>query len=634
MKYSVAALVGMVLVAAQSVATAENQNLVANPSFELADAEGVVADEWKTRAGIQVERVVGKGRTGNASVRFTDDNPQQGQMLESRRMPARPGGKYTAAAWLRTTQACRPGVYLNFYDFNGRRIEHRYERVAKPADQWQQVVVMQTAPESAWEVAVAIYAYVGDVGVFDADDAELTVVGGDAPGAPGLTPVEPGEKSVYEIGQRRELFVDDFLMDGASGGVTRRLHHPVPREVVLQLDQPWEGETSAYFATVRDGDRVLMYYRGQVAPGSEGQVCCLAESRDGIHFERVQAGLFEYNNSKDNNIVWKGVGAHNFTPFLDSNPEATQDERFKSVGYSHHGGGLGVFGSPDGIHWRELLDRPAITNGAFDSQNLAFWDPLRKCYVDFHRKGRNGVRDIMTCTSQDFRTWSEPVFLEYGDTRQEHLYTNAIQRYRRAPHLYLGFPARFVPGRTKVQDREPPGVSDAIFMSSRDGRKFERWSNAFIRPSTEPEVWTDRNNYPASGLIETGPEELSIYWTEHYRHPGMRLRRGVLRKDGFVSLQSAGKVGEVLTRPLRFAGNTLEVNYAADAIGWIRFELCKVDGTPIEGFTLYDSEILFGNELQHPVQWRGGSLAEIGNEPVRLRIRMENADLYSLRFTD
>ena len=634
MKYSVAALVGMVLVAAQSVATAENQNLVANPSFELADAEGVVADEWKTRAGIQVERVVGKGRTGNASVRFTDDNPQQGQMLESRRMPARPGGKYTAAAWLRTTQACRPGVYLNFYDFNGRRIEHRYERVAKPADQWQQVVVMQTAPESAWEVAVAIYAYVGDVGVFDADDAELTVVGGDAPGAPGLTPVEPGEKSVYEIGQRRELFVDDFLMDGASGGVTRRLHHPVPREVVLQLDQPWEGETSAYFATVRDGDRVLMYYRGQVAPGSEGQVCCLAESRDGIHFERVQAGLFEYNNSKDNNIVWKGVGAHNFTPFLDSNPEATQDERFKSVGYSHHGGGLGVFGSPDGIHWRELLDRPAITNGAFDSQNLAFWDPLRKCYVDFHRKGRNGVRDIMTCTSQDFRTWSEPVFLEYGDTRQEHLYTNAIQRYRRAPHLYLGFPARFVPGRTKVQDREPPGVSDAIFMSSRDGRKFERWSNAFIRPSTEPEVWTDRNNYPASGLIETGPEELSIYWTEHYRHPGMRLRRGVLRKDGFVSLQSAGKVGEVLTRPLRFAGNTLEVNYATDAIGWIRFELCKVDGTPIEGFTLYDSEILFGNELQHPVQWRGGSLAEIGNEPVRLRIRMENADLYSLRFTD
>jgi hypothetical protein len=617
---------------AYSTAAADDTNLVPNPSFERAEAEGFVADDWRTREGIRVERIADDGRTGKASVRFSDDSAEKGQMLESRRIPARPGGDYTASAWFRTSDFCRPGVYLNFYDINGRRIEHRYERTTgSPAD-WQRVTVQQAAPESAWEVAVAIYSYSGDVGVFEADDAELTVAGGDEPGAPGLTRAEPGDKPVYDIGQRRELFVDDFLIDSMSGGIERRLHHPDPREVVLKLDQPWEGQTSAYFATVRDGERVLMYYRGEVGPGSDGQVCCLAESRDGIHFKRVNAGLFEHEGSKDNNIVWKGVGAHNFTPFLDSNPDAVTDERFKAVGYSHHGRGLGVFASPDGIHWRELLDKPAITNGAFDSQNLAFWDPLRECYVDFHRKGRNGVRDVMTCTSKDFRTWTEPVFLEYSDKRAEHLYTNGIQRYSRAPHLYIAFPARFVPGRTKVEGREPPGVSDAILMSSRDGLNFQRWSNAFIRPSTEPEVWTDRNNYPAWGLIETGPEELSIYWTEHYRHPGMRLRRGVIRKDGFVSLQSADKVGEALTRPLRITGDSLEVNYATDATGWIRFELCKTDGTPIKGFTLYDSEALFGNELQHTVKWRGGSLRGLNDEPIRLRIRMENADLYSLRF--
>ena len=622
----------VVLFAACSTAADGETNLAPNPSFEQAEAEGFVADDWKTREGIKVERIKDGGRTGTACVRFSDDSPEQGQMLESRRVPARPGGNYTASAWLRTSDACRPGVYLNFYDLNGRRIEHRYERMTGSAADWQHVVVQQTAPESAWEVAVAIYSYAGDVGVFEADDAELTVTGGDEPGAPGLTRAEPGEKPVYDIGQRRELFVDDFLIDSMSGGLERRLHHPDPREVVLKLDQPWEGQTSAYFAAVRDGERVLMYYRGEVGPGSAGQVCCLAESRDGIHFKRVSAGLVEYAGSKDNNIVWQGAGAHNFTPFLDSNPEATADERFKAVGYSHHGRGLGVFASPDGIRWRELLDHPAITDGAFDSQNLAFWDPLRDCYVDFHRKGRNGVRDIMTCTSKDFRTWTDPVFLEYSDTRLEHLYTNGIQRYDRAPHLYIGFPARFVPGRTKVEGRKLPGVSDAILMSSRDGLKFHRWSNAFIRPSTELEVWTDRNNYPAWGLIETGPEELSIYWTEHYRHPGMRLRRGVIRKDGFVSLQSAGKVGEALTRPLRITGDSLEVNYATDATGWIRFELCKADGTPIKGFTLYDSEALFGNELQHTVKWRGGSLSGLNEDPIRLRIRMENADLYSLRF--
>lgn len=609
-------------------------NLALNPSYEHADAEGFVADDWKTRDGIKVERILSDSRTGDACVRFTDDSADQGQMLECRRIPARPGGEYTASAWLRTSDSCRPGVYLNFYDFNGRRIEHRYERLARPAEDWQRIAVEQVAPETAWEVSVAVYSYVGDVGVFETDDAALTVIGGDEPGAPGLTRAEPGDKPVYEIGQRRELFVDDFLIDGMSGGVQRRLHHPDPREVVLKLDRPWEGQTSAYFAAVRDGDRLLMYYRGEVGPGSAGQVCCLAESRDGIHFTRVKAGLFEFEGSKDNNIVWKGAGAHNFTPFVDSNPAAVPEERFKAVGYSHHGRGLGVFASADGIHWRELLDHPAITNGAFDSQNLAFWDPVRGCYVDFHRKGRNGVRDIMTCTSRDFRIWTEPEFLEYSDQRLEHLYTNGILRYTRAPHIYLGFPARFVPGRTKVEGREYPGISDAILMSSRDGRRFDRWSSAFIRPSTEPEVWTDRNNYPAWGLIETGPEELSIYWTEHYRHPGMRLRRGVIRKDGFVSLQSAGEAGEVLTRPLQFRADALEVNYATDATGWIRFELCETDGTPIRGFTLYDSEDLFGNELEHVVRWSGGSLAELSGKPVRLRIRMLNADLYSLRFRD
>ena len=617
-----------------AILSAQSPNLIANPSFEHADAKGFVADDWRNREGIPVARVEDGGRTGKAFARFSDDSAAQGQMLESRRVPSRPGGVYTASAWLRTADACRPGVYLDFYDLNGRRIGHKYERAKGPAEDWQRVVVEETAPAAAWEVTVVIYAYVGDVGVFDADDAELTVQGGDEPGAPGLTRVEPGDKPAYEIGKRRELFVDDFLLDGTSGGVQRRLHHPDPREVVIKLDQPWEGETSAYFAMVRDGDRILMYYRGQVAPGSPGQVCCVAESRDGIRFERVNAGLFEVDGSKDNNIIWRGVGAHNFTPFLDSNPKAAADERFKALGYSHHGRGLGVFASPDGVKWRELLDHPAITDGAFDSQNLAFWDPLRECYVDFHRKGRKGVRDIMTCTSKDFRTWTDPVFLEYEDARSEHLYTNGIQPCDRAPHIYLGLPARFVPNRTKIEGREPPGVSDAILMSSRDGLNFHRWSNAFIRPSTEAEVWTDRNNYPAWGIVETGPEELSIYWTEHYRHPGMRLRRGVIRKDGFVSLQSAGQVGEALTRPLKFAGNALEVNHATDATGWIRFELCQPDGTPIPGFTLYDSETLFGNELQHKVVWRGGSLAGLAGREIRLRIRMENADLYSLRFVD
>jgi hypothetical protein len=170
-------------------------------------------------------------------------------------------------------------------------------------------------------------------------------------------------------------------------------------------------------------------------------------------------------------------------------------------------------------------------------------------------------------------------------------------------------------------------------MSSRDGLSFERWEEAFIRAGAEPEVWTDRNNYPAWGMIETAPGELSVYWTEHYRHPTMRLRRGTIRTDGFVSLHAGGDPGEVLTRPLIFSGDRLVVNYATDAVGWLRFELCEADGTPIEGFSLADSELLFGNEIEHEVSWRGGGdVSALAGRPVRLRVRLENADLYSLRF--
>ena len=222
------------LSAAVTTATADDGNLVSNPSFEQT-AKGLVAADWKTRDGIQVERIVASGRTGSAFARFSDDSAEKGQMLECRPIPARPGGSYTASAWLRTSDACRPGVYLNFYDLNGRRIEHRYERTKGSATDWQQVTVQQTAPETAWEVTIAIYSYVGDVGVFEADDAELTVTGGSEPGSSGLERAEPGDKPVYDIGQRRELFVDDFLIDSFSGGVQRRLHHPISREVVLQL---------------------------------------------------------------------------------------------------------------------------------------------------------------------------------------------------------------------------------------------------------------------------------------------------------------------------------------------------------------------------------------------------------------
>jgi len=46
-----------------------------------------------------------------------------------------------------------------------------------------------------------------------------------------------------DIGSRRELFVDHFLIDQLQG-VTLRLHAPQSKGPAFRFDKPWEGKYS------------------------------------------------------------------------------------------------------------------------------------------------------------------------------------------------------------------------------------------------------------------------------------------------------------------------------------------------------------------------------------------------------
>src|SRR5262249_40855951 len=61
------------------------------------------------------------------------------------------------------------------------------------------------------------------------------------------------ESKALDIGDRRELLVDDFLIDKREG-LELRLQTPVPREVVMVHDAPWEGSGCGYHTIFRDGD--------------------------------------------------------------------------------------------------------------------------------------------------------------------------------------------------------------------------------------------------------------------------------------------------------------------------------------------------------------------------------------------
>ena len=435
---------------------------------------------------------------------------------------------------------------------------------------------------------------------------------------------------MLDIGSRLELFVDDWLIDRMKN-VTLRLAQPTPREAVLRFDRPWEGPGSAYVTVMKDGDRYRMYYRGSdPAPDKVRQVACYAESRDGIRWVRPKLGLYKIDGSAENNVIWTGHGNHNFTPFRDANPAAKPSQAYKAVA----GGPLVALASADGIHWRRMQAEPVITRGAFDSQNLAFWDARIKRYVCYLRDGRRRVRAIRRCTSKDFITWTKPVWLDFGKTPDEHLYTNAITPYFRAPHIYMGFPKRFLPLRKAVAEHPYRGASDGVFMTSRDGtHRDRRFMEAFIRPNLDRNNWTQRSNMTAWGVVPTGPQEISIYAGEHYYHPTCRLRRYTLRPDGFVSVHADYAGGEFVTKPLVFAGKTLVLNCATSAVGSIRVEIQDAGGKAIPGLGLRSAVELYGNAIEMPVRWRKvADLAEWAGRPVRLRFVMKDADLYALRF--
>jgi hypothetical protein len=434
--------------------------------------------------------------------------------------------------------------------------------------------------------------------------------------------------------------------------------------VAITHDAPWEGNTCAYHTVFRDGAVCRMYYRGSHYPASattmkEGhpELVCYAESPDGVHWTKPDLGLVEFRGSTRNNILWNGPGTHNFAPFRDTRPGCPPDEQYKAFGLGK--GGLLAFASADAIRWRLLQDTPVITKGAFDSQNLAFWDPVRDCYVDYHRAFSSGVRSIVTCTSADFRSWTEPVPLTYPEgTPEEHLYTNQILPYYRAPRIKLGFPKRFLPERSLPGNRDP-GLSDGVFMSSRDGVHFRRWLEAFIRPGLQRERWVNRNNLTAWGLIETEPvlpgcpPELTLYSTEnYYQGDACRLRRFTLRLDGFVSVAASMAGGGLLTRPFTFAAGPdqgpggrpaaagspggqcqLLLNCSTSAAGRIRVAVVEAAGQPLPGLSLDDCDPIWGDAIETVVSWkRRTELQDLAGKPIRLRFELRDADVYALRF--
>ena len=150
---------------------------------------------------------------------------------------------------------------------------------------------------------------------------------------------------------------------------------------------------------------------------------------------------------------------------------------------------------------------------------------------------------------------------------------------------------------------------------------------AWVRPGLDRKNWVNRNNMTALGIIETSPEEFSMYISENYRTETNGVRRLSIRKYGFASVHADYDEGILLTKPFKFIGSSLFINYSTSAAGYIMVEILDENLNVLSA-----SEEIYGDEIFEKVDL-DKSLIGFEGRNIRLRFRLRDADVYAFRFT-
>ena len=465
---------------------------------------------------------------------------------------------------------------------------------------------------------------------------------------------------IMNIGNRLEVFWDDSIIDRENTGATQIMHHPVRRECVITLDGPDACHPSPYSCLVKYNG-VYMFY----IAGNKTMFCY--QSKDGINWEApdydiddrrgsLGGGKNSIFSSDENSPYYDATGFDGFKVMVDTNPDCHESERFKAVAnkIEHY---LTYYTSPDGIHWTRRYEFD-FTAG-FDSQNTLLYDEEEKKYRiyfrDFHPapdpKETRWYRDIRMVESTDLKKWSAKKLLQYNDYIDWQLYTNGIIKYYRAPHVYVGFPVRYierigwsdnyeelcgVESRRKRNGRHATALTDTLFMTSRDGVDWFRYPNAYITPGPEYESnWEYGSCYVCDGIAETPSHhpgcdnEISLYIPENrWCEDPVKIYRHTVRLDGFVSLYGPWYGTVIYTKPFIYDGDELYINFATSAYGYVNVQIKALD----TGESISTDEI-FGDSTGRHVRFKGGKTpALLKGRPVIMKMDVKDAHIYSFKF--
>jgi hypothetical protein len=296
----------------------------------------------------------------------------------------------------------------------------------------------------------------------------------------------------------------------------------------------------------------------------------------------------------------------------------------------------------------DFVDAMEIGWDGIQGKYVAKWRVFSKHAVAEKVSGKRRAIGI-TWSDEITRKWSPAVRIVSPDERDDahaarlgkdsarpdftELYAMPIFTYG---NHYLGFVTLFELG----DGLDGNGGGGLQMAFSNDGLKWTRAEprrNA-IENSDDPELFPNFVQYNAP--LDMG-DEMWLFYSENNGTHGTqpfsksrgRIRAAVWRKDGFASLDAAGRA-TLTTKPLAHAGKELLVNFQTDEGGSVRVGLLDEKGEAISQFNLGECQPMQGDATAHKVQWVGGSdfSKRVGNRPVRLMFELNKARLWSFRF--
>lgn len=433
----------------------------------------------------------------------------------------------------------------------------------------------------------------------------------------------------------RYLFLDSRIVahtDHAElrlGTVTKHPRNPLFRE-----DQPWEVRFDNLYANISyqpEEQRYHCWYSPFIVdpavtetpptrrttqryqPRDREMGICYATSRDGLTWEKPALGLLDFAGSKSNNLVARRPhGAGIFLDPLDPDP-ARRFKLFARAAESIRQ--MAVAFSPDGLRWSQPTLCPEI-NVPGDTHNNAFWSPELRKYVGITRM-KTDQRLVARTESADFIHWTKATEILRGDRTNQ---TYAMPVFRHAG-VYLGLLAIF----NTATDR-----THCELAWSPDTLTWHRVQPGipFLPTSTRPGDYDWGCVYPAAHPVILDTEIRLYYGASNGPHTNWRdgfLALATLRPDGFAgyAATTTAQIATLLTHPVVASGKTLRLTADIAPGGWLRATVLDPTG----------KTLAVGPRLTATItNAAAAETAALPNQPVRLRLEFQAAQIYSFSF--